>query len=122
MNVGRVERETLPLRRGGGAVGARPPVPAARLMPPVLSPRAFAWLRALLFAAALLPLVRLFWLGAAGGLGPNPVEFVIRSLGTWALVQASLSFTRTQEAAASSHEIDAGCFARAVTGTMAASP
>jgi sulfoxide reductase heme-binding subunit YedZ len=58
----------------------------AEIVPPVLSPRAFARLRALLFAAALLPLARLAWLGLHGGLGANPVEFVIRSLGTWTLV------------------------------------
>jgi sulfoxide reductase heme-binding subunit YedZ len=55
-------------------------------VPPVLPPRVFARLRALLFAAALLPLARLIWLGLHDGLGANPVEFVIRSLGTWTLV------------------------------------
>lgn len=35
---------------------------------------------------ALLPLARLVWLGLTDGLGANPVEFVIRSLGTWTLV------------------------------------
>lgn len=54
--------------------------------PAVLTPAAFRRLRALLFALALVPLARLVYLGAAGGLGANPVEFVIRSLGTWALV------------------------------------
>ena len=58
----------------------------AAIAPPVLSPRAFARVRALLFAAALLPLARLAWLGLHDGLGANPVEFVIRSLGTWTLV------------------------------------
>lgn len=38
-----------------------------------------------LFVLCLLPLARLGWLGAHGGLGANPIEFVIRSLGTWAL-------------------------------------
>lgn len=56
------------------------------VVPPVLSQRAFARLRAALFVAALLPLARLVHLGATGGLGANPVEFVIRSLGTWTLV------------------------------------
>lgn len=35
---------------------------------------------------ALLPLARLVWLGLTDGMGANPVEFVIRSLGTWTLV------------------------------------
>jgi len=60
--------------------------PLAARVPPVLSVRAFARLRVLLFAAALLPLLRLFWLGFSDGLGANPVEFVIRALGTAALV------------------------------------
>jgi methionine sulfoxide reductase heme-binding subunit len=38
------------------------------------------------FIVALLPLARLVWLGLTDGLGANPVEFVIRSLGTWTLV------------------------------------
>jgi sulfoxide reductase heme-binding subunit YedZ len=38
------------------------------------------------FVMALLPLARLVWLGLTDGLGANPVEFVIRSLGTWTLV------------------------------------
>ncbi len=76
--------------------------PGARLrawlsagVPPVLEPRSFARLRAALFAAALLPLARLLHLGAAGGLGANPVEFVIRSLGTWALVALVVTLSIT---------------------------
>ena len=38
------------------------------------------------FILALLPLARLVWLGVTDDLGANPVEFVIRSLGTWSLV------------------------------------
>jgi sulfoxide reductase heme-binding subunit YedZ len=60
--------------------------PLASAVPPVLAPRTFARLRAALFAAALLPLARLVWLGFDDALGANPVEFVIRSLGTWTLV------------------------------------
>lgn len=55
-------------------------------VPTVLAPTTFSRLRSLLFAVALLPLARLIWLGLIGALGANPVEFVIRSLGTWALV------------------------------------
>lgn len=62
------------------------PARLSSMVPPVLQPRTMAWLRAALFFAALLPLLRLFHLAAAGGLGANPVEFVIRSVGTWTLV------------------------------------
>jgi sulfoxide reductase heme-binding subunit YedZ len=55
-------------------------------VPAVLSPRAFAAVRRALFALALVPFARLFVLGGSGGLGANPVEFVLRSLGTWTLV------------------------------------
>jgi methionine sulfoxide reductase heme-binding subunit len=44
-----------------------------------------SWLKPLVFAACLFPLARLGWLAADNGLGANPVEFVIRSLGIWAL-------------------------------------
>jgi sulfoxide reductase heme-binding subunit YedZ len=60
--------------------------PLVSIVPPVLAQSAFARLRALLFVVALLPLVRLLWLAFHDALGANPVEFVIRSLGTWALV------------------------------------
>ena len=60
--------------------------PLSSVVPSVLRPRTFSRLRTVLFAVALLPLARLFYLGATGGLGANPVEFVIRSLGTWTLV------------------------------------
>lgn len=43
------------------------------------------WLRTAVLVASLLPLARLCWLGVAGGLGPNPVEFITRSTGIWAL-------------------------------------
>ncbi|MCL5061424.1 MAG: sulfoxide reductase heme-binding subunit YedZ [Candidatus Thermoplasmatota archaeon] len=36
--------------------------------------------------ACLLPLARLIALGASGGLGANPIEFITRSTGTWTLV------------------------------------
>ncbi len=52
-------------------------------------------LRAAVFVLALLPLARLFVLGWLDALTANPVEFVQRSLGTWALVMlcATLSVT-----------------------------
>jgi len=64
-------------------------------IPPVLAPRTFARLQAALFVAALLPLARLFFLGFNAGLGANPVEFVIRSLGTWTLVALVVTLSIT---------------------------
>ncbi len=54
-------------------------------VPAALSAQAFARVRAALFALALVPMARLVWLAATDGLGANPVEFVVRSLGTWTL-------------------------------------
>lgn len=65
------------------------------MVPPVLQPRTFARLRAALFVIALLPLARLFYLGATAGLGGNPVEFVIRSLGNWTLVALVVTLSIT---------------------------
>lgn len=55
-------------------------------VPPALPPRAFAAVRAVVFALALLPFAELLRRGFAGGLGANPVEFVLRWLGTCTLV------------------------------------
>lgn len=51
----------------------------------LLTPAQVRGVRRAVFALALLPLARLLWLGLSAGLGANPVEFVIRSTGTWAL-------------------------------------
>ena len=77
--------------------GPHIPLPArlSSIVPPVLQPRSFARLRAALFVIALLPLARLFYLGATAGLGGNPVEFVIRSLGTWTLVALVVTLSIT---------------------------
>jgi sulfoxide reductase heme-binding subunit YedZ len=42
--------------------------------------------RAWIALLCLLPLMRLLVLGAVGGLGANPIEFITRSTGTWTLV------------------------------------
>lgn len=59
------------------------------------SRKQIAWIKAGLFLVALIPLARLFWLGFHDDLSANPVEFVERSTGTWALVSllVTLSFT-----------------------------
>ncbi|HXV09303.1 MAG TPA: protein-methionine-sulfoxide reductase heme-binding subunit MsrQ [Burkholderiales bacterium] len=41
--------------------------------------------KAALFVLCLYPLASLMWLGFAGGLGADPVEFIRRSTGTWTL-------------------------------------
>ena len=49
----------------------------------------------LLFLIALYPLVRLLFLGATGGLGANPIEFITRSTGLWTLVGLLLTLSIT---------------------------
>ena len=49
----------------------------------------------ILFAASLIPLGRLIWLGASDALGANPIEFITRSTGTWALVFLCLTLAMT---------------------------
>ncbi len=48
-----------------------------------------------IFISALLPLARLFWLGMNDGLGANPIEFITRSTGTWALVFLCITLAMT---------------------------
>ncbi len=43
------------------------------------------WLKTTTWLLCLYPLGRLVFLGFTHGLGVNPIEFIIRSLGTWAL-------------------------------------
>jgi methionine sulfoxide reductase heme-binding subunit len=45
-----------------------------------------AVIKTIVWAACLAPLLRLAWLGRAGGLGANPIEFITLSTGTWTLV------------------------------------
>jgi len=52
-------------------------------------------MKALIFLLALLPLDRLIWLGLTDGLGANPIEFITRSTGTWALVFLCLTLAMT---------------------------
>lgn len=58
----------------------------SRRVPPVLSPGVTAAVRAVVFVMALVPLALLLLKGIAGSLGANPVEAILRSLGTWTLV------------------------------------
>lgn len=47
------------------------------------------------FLLALLPLVRLIFLGLYDGLGANPIEFITRSTGTWALIFLCITLAMT---------------------------
>ncbi|MGE5162258.1 MAG: sulfoxide reductase heme-binding subunit YedZ, partial [Betaproteobacteria bacterium] len=64
-------------------------------VPAALPPRVFTAVRVALFVLALAPFAELVRLGVTGGLGANPVEFVLRWLGTWTLVTllATLAIT-----------------------------
>jgi sulfoxide reductase heme-binding subunit YedZ len=65
------------------------------VVPAALPPRVFAAVHSTLFVLALVPFAELVRFGFTGGLGANPVEFVLRWLGTWTLVAllATLSIT-----------------------------
>jgi sulfoxide reductase heme-binding subunit YedZ len=52
-------------------------------------------IKTIVFMACLAPLMRLIWLGAIEDLGANPVEFITRSTGTWALVFLCLTLAMT---------------------------
>ena len=47
------------------------------------------------FFISLLPLARLIWLGIDEGLGANPIEFITRSTGTWALIFLCITLAMT---------------------------
>ena len=52
-------------------------------------------LKSILFFVALIPLARLLWLANGDGLGANPIEFITRSTGTWALVFLCITLAMT---------------------------
>ena len=45
------------------------------------------------FILSLLPVIRLIWLGINDQLSANPIEFITRSTGTWALVLLCITLT-----------------------------
>lgn len=65
------------------------------VVPAVLPPRVFTAVRTMLFTLALLPFAELVRLGFTDGLGANPVEFVLRWLGTWTLVALLVTLSIT---------------------------
>ncbi|UIF85950.1 protein-methionine-sulfoxide reductase heme-binding subunit MsrQ [Cupriavidus sp. UYPR2.512] len=72
------------------AAAARKPAGLASL-----SPQRVRTLKLALWLLALLPFVRLLYLGATEQFGANPLEFVTRSTGTWTLVMLCLTLTIT---------------------------
>lgn len=55
-------------------------------LPSMLSPRSLRVVKIAVWLAALVPFLRIVFLGATDQFGPNPLEFVTRSTGTWTLV------------------------------------
>ena len=55
----------------------------------------FTQLKAALFLASLIPLLRLGWFGYTDQLGANPIELITRSLGTWTLVFLMITLSIT---------------------------
>jgi len=60
-----------------------------------VSKRQLTWIKALLFVLALIPLARLIWLGVNENLTANPIEFIERSTGTWALIILLITLSMT---------------------------
>lgn len=60
-----------------------------------VSKRQLTWIKALLFVLALIPLARLIWLGVNDNLTANPIEFIERSTGTWALIILLITLSMT---------------------------
>lgn len=56
------------------------------LLPPMLAPKPLRVVKAIAWIVALLPFLRIVFLGATDQFGANPLEFVTRSTGTWTLV------------------------------------
>ena len=54
-----------------------------------------SFLKPTIFLISLVPLARLIWLGIDEGLGANPIEFITRSTGTWALVFLCITLAMT---------------------------
>ncbi|GAB3261721.1 protein-methionine-sulfoxide reductase heme-binding subunit MsrQ [Chitinimonas naiadis] len=59
-----------------------------------MKPRTLAYIKAAVFIACLLPLVRAAYI-VLSGMAVNPVEFITRSLGTWTLVMLMLTLAIT---------------------------
>ncbi|SPA27476.1 Protein-methionine-sulfoxide reductase heme-binding subunit MsrQ [Cupriavidus taiwanensis] len=83
----------------GERMATSSPTAAAAVRKPAglatLSPQRVRALKLVLWLLALLPFVRLLYLGATEQYGANPLEFVTRSTGTWTLVMLCLTLAIT---------------------------
>lgn len=73
---------TFPATFSPGSMASTSSVPLVR------SPASsswISWLKLAVFSLALIPFLRLFWLGYQDDLSANPIEFVTRSTGIWTL-------------------------------------
>jgi len=61
----------------------------------MLAPASVKTLKVLVWLLALLPFLRLMYLGATSQFGANPLEFVTRSTGTWTLVMLCVTLAVT---------------------------
>jgi sulfoxide reductase heme-binding subunit YedZ len=61
----------------------------------MITKQQIAYVKGGVWLLALLPLVRLVWLGVNDDLGANPVEFVEHSTGTWGLVFLLITLSMT---------------------------
>jgi sulfoxide reductase heme-binding subunit YedZ len=59
------------------------------------SKKQISWIKACVFLLCLIPLARLVWLGSNSDLSANPIEFIERSTGFWALFILLATLTLT---------------------------
>jgi len=88
-------RSDMTVRPGAPAAPAAPARIAARSSLAAPEPSTVRAIKVAAWLLALLPFVRLIYLGATNQYGANPLEFVTRSTGTWTLVMlcATLAVT-----------------------------
>ena len=60
-----------------------------------LKPEYIPWIKAVVFAACLIPLARLAWLGFHNRLGANPIENITHSTGWWTLAFLMITLSVT---------------------------
>ncbi|AQV95863.1 sulfoxide reductase heme-binding subunit YedZ [Cupriavidus necator] len=85
-----MQGERMATSTTSAAAAARTPAGLVTLLP-----QRVRALKIALWLLALLPFMRLLYLGATEQFGANPLEFVTRSTGTWTLVMLCLTLTIT---------------------------
>jgi len=88
-------RSDMTVRPGATAAPAAPAGTAARSSLAAPAPSTVRAIKVAVWLLALLPFVRLIYLGATSQYGANPLEFVTRSTGTWTLVMLCATLTVT---------------------------